>query len=193
MPQLNYNLDIAAACAGQVVEGEHYSGRYECSEDLPFGRVVALHTDGKLRLPRHGDKLAGVTPYRAAMPNGGYKSGDVLAVLREGQIWVETAGTAPLVTALQSPHVMASTTTATDRGKLTSDATSASSGSEIDAMPAAAACIKVAAANSGSFSFGDNAAMVLLTVDFLGGAVGPTGATGATGATGPTGPTGPTG
>lgn len=166
MPQTNYPLDIGAACAGQVVTAATWSGRYQCSEDLPFGRVVALFTDGQLRLPRHGDKMIGVVPYRAAMPNGGFKAGDIVSVLRKGQIWVESAGAAPVSTALQTPNVKASTTIATDRGKVTSDATSASAGVEVDAATNGVETVKTQASNSGAFSFVTNLALALLNVDF---------------------------
>ena len=55
MPQSTYSNYHSAAIAGQVVskdDGMGTRGRYECSEDLNFGRVVELHTDGTLRQPQ---------------------------------------------------------------------------------------------------------------------------------------------
>lgn len=142
-PQTTYTLDETAAIAGQVVEARSYAGRYDCSEAILPGLAVALHTDGKLRLPRHSDKILGIAPYRAALPAGGYATGDRIAVVRSGQVWCVTGGSAqPTVTALQKPNIMASTTIATDRGKFTGDASSASAGVEIDVAPNGTEAVK---------------------------------------------------
>lgn len=165
MPQTSYPLDNSPAMSGQVVEAETWSGRYICSEALPAGRICALHTDGQLRLPRHGDKILGVVPYRAASNPGGYQAGDTVSVLREGAAWVESSGTAPVSTALQRPNLMASTTIATERGRVTSDATSASSGVEIDALTPGIECVKTATAATSPFGM-SSAAIALLYFDF---------------------------
>lgn len=165
MPQSSYPLDITAATSGQVVDARKWSGRYIASEDIPAGRVVALHTDGQLRLPRSGDKILGVTPYRASMDPGGYKTGDQIAVLREGQAWVETNGAAPTATALQNPKLYASTTIATNRGKVTSDAVNAGAGVEVVALTPGVECVKTQAAATSPFSLASSA-LALLAFDF---------------------------
>jgi hypothetical protein len=147
MPQNSYSNYHATAIAGQVVEGlvpRGQRGRYECSEDLNFGRVVELHTDGTLRQPQTAaaaGKLLGGVAYNAALPSGGYTNGShMVPVFRKGQMWLEYTGTAPVV---EKPvNVMSSSTIATHRGKVTSDAASAGAGVEIYAMPGVV-CIEV--------------------------------------------------
>lgn len=143
MPQSTYSLDPAAATAGQVVQRGAMRGRYECSEDLPAGRLAEYHTDGKLRLPQ-GTTLTrpmGGVPYNPSIAPGGYTAGtEMVPVLRRGQMWVEYAGTTP--SAETAVNVMHSSTTATNRGKVTASATSTSAGSEITAV-AGLICVKV--------------------------------------------------
>lgn len=147
MPQTTYSLDHAAAVAGQLVDrgdGSRMRGRYENSEDLNFGRIVELHTDGKLRHPQTAGaagKLMGGVPYNASLPPTsagvyGYKAGEHLVpVMRKGSMWVEYVGTAP--TAETQAKVKSSSTIATDRGKVTGDATSAGAGVEVYALEGA--------------------------------------------------------
>jgi hypothetical protein len=143
MAQTSYSLDHAAALAGQIVDGRQgfrgVRGRYEPSEDLNFGRIVELHTDGKLRQPQTAaaaGKLLGGVAYNNALPPGGYSLANNLGpvpVFRKGQMWIEYTGTAPVVET--QAKVMSSSTTATHRGKVTGDATSTTAGSEIYAFP----------------------------------------------------------
>lgn len=152
MPQTSYSNYHAAAIPGQVVDAAHghrgQRGRYECSEDLNFGRVVELHTDGKLRQPQTASavgKLLGAVPYNPSLPptggvNGYANGAHMVPVLRRGQIWVEYTGTAPTVE--KAVNVMSSSTIATHRGKVTGDAASASAGVEIYALPGAV-CVEV--------------------------------------------------
>lgn len=148
MPQTSYGYDPKAAIAGQIVEKGRSRGRYENSEDLPAGRLAGyFSTDGKLRLPQGTtlEPIVGAVPYRADLPPGGYLAGQhkVLA-MRTGQIWLEYAGTAP--SPENSVNVMHSSTTATNRGKVTASATSATAGSEISAVEGLR-CVKVDVAN----------------------------------------------
>jgi hypothetical protein len=148
MPQTTYSNYHAAAIAGQVVDGmvpRGQRGRYECSEDLNFGRVLELHTDGTLRQPQTAGaagKLMGGLPYNPSLPPSnvagsyvnGYANGQhMVPVLRKGQMWIEYTGTAPAVET--QAKVMSSSTIPTHRGKVTGDATSAGAGVEIYAMP----------------------------------------------------------
>lgn len=145
MGQTSYSIDHSAAIAGQVVDGYHGSrrvrGRYEPSEDLNFGRIVELHTDGKLRHPQTAGaagKLLGGVMYNHALPPGGYSLANNLGpvpVMRKGQMWVEYVGAAPA--AETQVKVKSSSTVATDRGKVTGDATSAVAGSEVYALEGA--------------------------------------------------------
>lgn len=139
MPQTVYNLDHAAAIAGQVVEERGNRGRYDCSEDLNFGRIVELHTDGKIRHPATATaagKLLGAIKYAASLPPGGYTANSFqVPVLRRGQVWIEYTGTPPVVEA--QAKVMSSSTVATHRGKVTGDAANATSGTEIYALEGA--------------------------------------------------------
>lgn len=139
MPQQTYPLDLDAAVVGQVVDRGIMSGRYECSEDIPFGRVVELHTDGKWRLPQGTTlgKVLAVAQYNASYPTAGYKAGDQVAFLRSGKVWIANDGggaPGPATGAMNVRHASDDTNSeATHRGKLTLTATSAVAGSEISA------------------------------------------------------------
>lgn len=129
MPQQTYSLDTGRALPGQPVDPRVKVGKYAASEDIPAGRMVALHTDGTLRLYRSGDKMLGISIYRSSKDPGTYVAGDLVPVLREGSIYAEFIGTA--ATDLVTANISGSTTIATDRGKLTDAAVSAVAGTEV--------------------------------------------------------------
>lgn len=138
--QSTYNTDLTVAIAGQLVEREEIVGRYQCSEEIPFGRFVELHTDGKLRLPQGTGadiaKPVGVAMYRAALEPSvtGYKTGEYVPVVRKGKVWAEIVSGAT-VADLVAANVYHSSTIATNRGRLGSAAEAAGAGVEIDALP----------------------------------------------------------
>ena len=68
--------------------------------------------------------------YSSADQVGSFKAGSLVRILRRGRIYAEFTGTAgsDMMTAL---NVNSSSTTATNRGKLTDASTSTSSGSEV--------------------------------------------------------------
>lgn len=141
MPQTTYPLDLTPAIVGQIVTREKMSGRFPCSEDIPFGRVVELGTDEKWRLPQ-GTSLGavrGIAPYNPSYPVGGYKAGDQFTVVRQGKIWVEQDGGGTPTAAVGAMRVRGASTNgnseAVHRGKLTLTAASAVVGSEIYACP----------------------------------------------------------
>lgn len=152
MPQTEFSLYHKAAIAGQVVErADGYRGqrgRYESSETLNFGRLVELHSDGKLRHPQGTSlgKVLGGVAYNPALPPGGYQAGeDIVPAFRKGQVWLEYTGTAPAVEA--KPNVCHASTdeegNAQHRGKITGSDTSSSAGEEISAGPDGIVVIKV--------------------------------------------------
>ena len=157
MGQTSYTLYHSAATAGQVVErADGYRGtrgRYECSETLSFGRLVELHSDGKLRPPQATTlgKVIGGIAYNPSLPPGGYKAGeDIVPAFRKGQMWLEYTGTAPAVEA--KPNVCHASTdgasNAQHRGKLTGAAVDTDAGEEISAGPEGLVVIAVDAALS---------------------------------------------
>lgn len=137
--QSTYNTDPSVAFPGQLVERDEVVGRYQCSEDIPPGRFVELHTDGKLRLPQNTgadiSKLVGCAIYRGAVePNAtGYKAGEFVPVLRRGKIWAELVSGAT-VADLVAASVYHSSTLAANRGKVGSAAEASTAGSEIDSV-----------------------------------------------------------
>jgi hypothetical protein len=143
MPQTTYPFDPVIAIPGMVVDrtpgGQR--GRYECSEDLPAGRI-AEYNSGTLRLPQSAaPKFLGAVPYNSSLPAGGYKAGEhMVPALRRGLIWLEYQGTAP--SPEEPVNIMHSTETATHRGKVTGDAPSESTGAEITAI-GGIVCVKV--------------------------------------------------
>lgn len=139
--QSTYNSDVSKAVAGQLVERGEVTGRYQCSEDIPPGRFVELHSDGKLRLPQGTGadiaKLVGVAMYRGALEPGAYKAGDYVPVIRKGKVWCEYVSGAT-VADLTTAKVYHSSTVDTNRGKVGSAAESGIAGSEIDDVGRAA-------------------------------------------------------
>lgn len=137
--QSAYNTDLTVAIAGQLVDRGEVVGRYQCSEEIPFGRFVELHTDGKLRLPQGTGadiaKPVGIAMYRAALEPSvtGYKIGEYVPVVRKGKVWAEIV-TGATVADLTDAKVYHSSTIATDRGKVGSAAEAAGVGVEIDAI-----------------------------------------------------------
>lgn len=148
MPQTSYPLDPVAALAGLVVERISQRGRYECSEDLPPGRLTAFNpATGQLRLPQSTTlaRVIGGVPYQSSLPVGGYKAGEhMVAALRRGQIWLQYAGTAPAAeTAVNVMHASDDTAgNAQHRGKVTASATATTAGAEISAIEGLV-CVKV--------------------------------------------------
>jgi hypothetical protein len=134
MPQTSYTTDYTTALAGQLADAEHCEVvSYPCSEAIEAGRMVELHSDGKVRNPQGTTltKPVGLALYQATKLPGGYAAGEVVAILRKGKAYAQITGTAP--GELVAANVNHSSTTATDRGKLTTTATSATAGSEISA------------------------------------------------------------
>lgn len=147
MPQDTYGFGFAAALAGQIADSGaiDIDSAHVCSEDLSPGRVVELHTDGKLRAPQGTGapiaKLFGVvvrkhnvegtlTSSLDAADVGKYKAGEVVTVMRKGRVWAETV-TPFAFTELDAAQVSHSSTIATHRGKVTSAASSGTAGAEI--------------------------------------------------------------
>lgn len=134
--QSTYNTDPSIAVAGQAVHIDNMVGEFQCSEDIPPGRVVELHTDGKLRLPQGTGadipKIAGVSIYRGALEPGAYKTGEYVPLVRKGQVWVELVSGAT-VSPLSAANVYHSSTLAVNRGKVGSAAEAGGAGVEIDA------------------------------------------------------------
>ncbi len=157
MPQTSYSIYHAASIAGQVQsQGDEGSkrGRYECSENLNFGRLVEKHTDGKLREPQGTTTamtIVGGVAYNESLPPGGYLAGQhMVPVFRKGQMWVEYTGTAPTPElTFNIRHASDDTNSeAQHRGKITLTATSATAGQEITAAPTGMVCVKVDTATS---------------------------------------------
>lgn len=138
--QTTYAVDSNLAVPGQIATStmvkEEESG--ECSEAIPFGRVVERHTDGKYRLPQGTGQaianLRGVAIYDASKEpdtvGGGYKVGERVRVLRKGHIYAEFTGTTDAAGAAANVHH--SSTVATNRGKFTDAAGAGGAGVEVD-------------------------------------------------------------
>ncbi len=133
--QTTYNIDNVAALPGMAVEVKGKVAKYQCSEEIPPGRMVELHTDGKLRLYQ-GGKRVGISMYRSAKEPGAWAIDDYVPVLRQGQIYADFKGTAASVADLTDANVYGADTTATDRGKITEASQTSASDAQIwDAGP----------------------------------------------------------
>jgi hypothetical protein len=100
---------------------------------IEAGRLVELHTDGKVRVPQGTSltKPVGIAVYRDTDLPGGYPAGAMVTIMRKGRVYAQITGSAP--GELVAANVNHSSTTATDRGKLTTTNTSTTAGSEISA------------------------------------------------------------
>lgn len=143
--QTSYSLNPPRAVAGMLRRNDEavLIRSFVCSEDIPFGSVVEL-VSGQIRRPQTASaigKIQGVAMFSDAKEaySGGWKSGDRVPVVLQGTVWVPYTGTAPSSTTLTdwvtSFNVYSSSTIATNRGKVTLTATSASAGVEIYALP----------------------------------------------------------
>lgn len=128
MPQTTYNLDLVNAIAGQVVSSKEtlIVGRYQASEQIEAGRMVELHTDGKLRKFRGGKKV-GIATYRGPKEPGPWEVDDYVPVLRDGTIWAAAVDAGADLTDANFSY---KDTTTADRGK----ATAAKASSAADAQ-----------------------------------------------------------
>lgn len=159
MPQTTFTQTFPDAYAGQI-DGSLQDAQWEScylTEDGPVAGASAAGlfveydpnvASGKgVRFPQGTTttmNIAGVLmrdpmnePSVASPGNlgGPWKKGMQVQVLRKGRIWAVKGGTAaPAINAV--PNIMHSSTTATNRGKVTSDATATTAGSEIQAAPA---------------------------------------------------------
>lgn len=138
MSQTAYSLDSASGKLGQLADNSMSKEvvSYVCSEAIPFGRFVELHTDGKVRLPQNTGqaiaKLVGVALLDSTMEpdaGGGYAAGDVVPVLRKGRVYAEFSGTT--ISPLAAANIYHSSTVATNRGKATDTAAAGGAGVEI--------------------------------------------------------------
>jgi len=146
--QTTYQQFPAFAEPGQLADlayNEIHS--FPAAEVINPGRVVELASDGLscqqvqatgnqaptalgisvLLTAREGQGPVGVTPF--GIQGVTYQIGDMVPVLMRGRIYAEWKGTTQ--TALAEPKVYHSSTTATDRGKLTDAAASGTAGSEV--------------------------------------------------------------
>lgn len=154
--QTTYDLAPPVAAAGLLQDSRFAeSDSFVAGEDIPFGRIVELNTaDGRVYLPKSASlgRVAGVALYpvtgepktgTAGPTNAyGWKAGDRVQVLRKGRVWMECLGTSPtLAQSFTTANVAHASTdgsgNAQHRGKATANATSATAGAEITALPAA--------------------------------------------------------
>lgn len=142
MSQTVYNLERAVAVAGLLADNGPYDVvSYPAGENIEPGRVVVLDTDGTVGVPSATTltKVVGVAMYRPSVEqavgggSAGYKTGEMVSVLRKGRIWAQFTGGTQV--ALGAVNVHHSSTTATNRGKFTNTVTSATAGAEITAGP----------------------------------------------------------
>lgn len=138
-PQTSYALAPGFAMTGQPVVIKDVT-HYPASEAIPFGRFVELD-DGQVRLPQATTlgKIVGVAMYEntrvQAVGGGsaGYAAGEMVPILRQGQIFVDWTGTT--LVDKGAPKIRHSSTTSTHRGKVTDASATDTAGSEISASP----------------------------------------------------------
>lgn len=140
--QLSYSTSRAAAVPGLLAGNKSDTfvvGHYVAGEELTPGRLVVLNDAGTLEHPQHTSfsRPVGIVCFspanmQPAVPAAGftYKAGDAVPVLRRGRIWCDVSSSSE-PTALVEANVKSSSTVATDRGKLTTNATSSGTGVEI--------------------------------------------------------------
>jgi hypothetical protein len=141
--QTTHSLDPSVGQVGTWFAKPGHVTHAVASEEIPFGVMVGRATDGTIRRYRTGDKMLGVSLARNTRESGSYAEGDSatwkqyeeVPVARKGLLWAQFESNAASV-ALLAANLHGSTTVATDRGKFTSRATSASAGAEVDATTA---------------------------------------------------------
>ena len=130
----------------------------QSTADVSFGSGTAGAVGiSLLQTAREGSGAYNITAYGVGGPQ--YNIGDIVPVLQRGRMYAEWKGTTQTVMAM--PNVYCSSTTATDRGKLTDASAAATSGSEV---ANAGHAIRVRQALPGSGS------IVLVDVNFPGAA-----------------------
>lgn len=133
---------VAGLMAGNPADNYVVSG-YAAKEALEPGRLVVLDAaTGQLKVPANTtgpltEPVIGVVAFspsnmQTAVPAAGftYPAGSLVPVLRKGRIWAQVSSTAE-PTEMVEANVKHSSTTATDRGKFTTDATDATAGTEV--------------------------------------------------------------
>lgn len=137
MSQTTYLVDRLVAVAGMIAVGdERHCATWPASEVIPFGRGVEV-VSGQVRLYQSTGQdgasgLAGVAIYKDMHYAGGYQIGEMVPVLRVGQVWVDFVGTG--ATELEDAKVSHSSTVTTDRGKFTDAASSATATTEVSSV-----------------------------------------------------------
>ncbi len=152
--QQTYSQFPAFAVPGQLADLAYAETQsYPAYEIIQPGRVVMMASDGLsiqqaqqssadtsfgsgtagavgislLQTAREGSGAFNITPYGVGGPQ--YNIGDSVPVLQRGRVYAEWKGTTQTVMGM--PNVYCSSTTVTDRGKLTDAAIATTTGSEI--------------------------------------------------------------
>lgn len=139
MPQTTYQNDFTTALPGQLADAnDNYDiVAFPAAEIIPAGILVELNGSNLVQACQGTGatiaKPVGVSCYLSSSPPGGYQIGDMVPCVRRGRVYMTTVGSAPA--AFVASNVSHSSTTATDRGKATTNATSASAGVEVAAVP----------------------------------------------------------
>ena len=149
--QLTYSVFNNTAQPGQLADLTLNSiGSFPAAETVNPGRFVEMASDGLsvqqpqqtsstfvpegvavFRRSREGSGAQGITAYGVGGP--AYVLGETVPVLLSGRIYAEWKGTTQ--SAFARPNVYHSSTTATDRGKVTDASTSTGAGTEIAQAP----------------------------------------------------------
>lgn len=133
--QTTYNLDRPVAVAGQINDTDDIVVRsWPCGATpiLP-GMFVEVLNDVVQPAKSTGQEIAkpaGVAIYKDMLEPGGYVQGNLVPVMRKGQIWAIYSGTS-IPTDLQDAKVSHSSTVATANGTFTDAASAATAGSEV--------------------------------------------------------------
>jgi hypothetical protein len=146
--QTSHSLDPSVA----GLAGDFYdtSCLQECvsapaSETIPFGVLVGLHTDGKARRWRTGDKVLGISKRRSTRESGLYAEGasadwklyEEVPCVRKGRVWMQFESNAVGVR-LAAPNMWGPSTdglsNAAKRGFATSRVVDVDAGEEVTAM-----------------------------------------------------------
>lgn len=143
--QIGLVTNPAQAVPGMLVDSQFVDVVSKiATEDIPFGVAVAINGDN-CELPDTSGEVTGVAGIAILDPNkpsggsqvnggtmtGGYKTGDIVAVLRRGRVWVQVANA---VTAGSNVQVRYAGTAVVSKGEMGNTSTA----SETDAALASA-------------------------------------------------------